>query len=235
MNSHIKYNLKETLDSISTECINSNREIGEVKLLAVSKTFPIEDVKTAYECGQLMFGENKVQELEKKVPNLPNNIEWHLIGHLQSNKVAKAVELADYIHAVDSIKLIKRIDKLSEEARKSPKFMLEVNISGEESKFGVTIPHLSQCAEAAGLCKHAKFVGLMTMAPFDADEKVLTDIFSTLRKLRGQLQSELNLQLPELSMGMSSDFNIAIKEGATMVRIGTSIFGKRSYSEPHNP
>lgn len=235
MNSHIQYNLKDTLDSISSACAEANRPIEEVKLLAVSKTFPIEDVQTAYDCGQLMFGENKVQELEKKVPNLPKDIEWHLIGHLQSNKVAKAIELSDYIHAVDSIKLIQKIDRLSGELGKKPNFMLEVNISGEDSKYGITVPQLKECAEAAVQCKNAEFVGLMTMAPFDADEKELTHIFSSLRKLRDQLQSELNILLPELSMGMSSDYNIAIKAGATIVRIGTSVFGKRSYSEPHNP
>ena len=231
MLSYIENNLKTVLNDISTATISSSRNPNSVKLLAVSKTFPEEAVLQAYKCGQRSFGENKIQELETKVPSLPNDIEWHLIGHLQSNKVAKAVELVDYIHSVDSKKLIQRIDRIAGEKKRKIKILLEVNVSGEESKFGLTLDKLENCAKIASECKNIEFVGLMTMAPFDADDNVLSKIFSALRSERDRLEKALKIKLSELSMGMSSDYRIAIKEGATIVRIGTSIFGKRDYSK----
>jgi PLP dependent protein len=230
MVSHIKHNLNTVLSNIASAVSESSREAGSVKLLAVSKTFPSEAVLEAYKCGQRLFGENRMQELEAKVSNLPNDIEWHLIGHLQSNKVSKAVELADYIHSVDSQKLIRRIDRIAKEKGRMPKIFLEVNISGEESKFGLIPDQIGECARVAAECKNLEFVGLMTMAPYDADESVLERIFASLCQIRDELQRSLNIILPELSMGMSSDYKIAIAEGATIVRIGTSIFGKREYS-----
>ncbi len=229
MLSYIKHNLNMVLDDISSAEIESSRVPGSVKLLAVSKTFPTEVVLEAYKCGQRLFGENRIHELEVKVSSLPNDIEWHFIGNLQSNKVNKAVELATCIHSVDSKKLLKRIDRIAEEKGKIPKILLEVNISGEKSKSGLTLDQIEECARTASECKNLEFVGLMTMAPFDADEGVLKKIFGLLRQTRDELKQKLNIALPELSMGMSSDYRIAIAEGATIVRIGTSIFGKRDY------
>ena len=228
MSLSIKDNLDDVLSNIASAVSNASRVPGSVKLLAVSKTYPGDAILEAYKCNQRLFGENKIQELEVKVPSLPSDIEWHLIGHLQSNKVTKAVELADYIHAVDSSKLVGRIDRIACEKGRKPKILLEVNVSGEESKFGLTPENVEACAKIASECENIKLVGLMTMAPFGADDAELRKIFSSLRKLRDELQSKLGVILPELSMGMSSDYKIAIEEGATIVRIGTSIFGKRN-------
>ena len=228
---YLKEQLEEVKSRIAEQEVLSGREAGSVKLLAVSKTFPADDIAEVYNAGQRRFGENKVQELELKKPALPDDIEWHLIGHLQSNKVVKAVALADYIHSVDSVKLLKRIDRLAGEQGRCPKILLEVNVSGEESKFGILPSELHEVAELALSCENVQFVGLMTMAPFGADEEILRTVFAGLRKLRDSIETEFNCSLPELSMGMSGDYKTAIAEGATFVRIGTAIFGKRDYSK----
>jgi pyridoxal phosphate enzyme (YggS family) len=152
-----------------------------------------------------------------------------MIGHLQSNKAAKAVELADYIHSVDTVKLLNRLDRFAGELNKSPKLLLEVNVSGEASKFGVEDREIMKLANAAAACENACVVGLMTMAPFGVSESELRAVFSGLRKLRDRLENETGMKLPELSMGMSGDFEAAIKEGATFVRVGSAIFGQRNY------
>ncbi len=222
----------ENLNEIRTEIANAARKAGRapesVRLLAVSKTFPAEDVKSAYDAGQRMFGENRVQELEVKAPVLPQDIEWHLIGHLQSNKAAKAVEHASWIHSVDSVKLLSLIEKAAEKRNKTMNILLEVNISGEESKFGLRDDtEILEIAKAAQEMPYIRLRGLMTMAEIDADEKRLHETFAGLRAMRDRLEKELHITLPELSMGMSSDFPEAIAEGATIVRIGTAIFGRR--------
>jgi pyridoxal phosphate enzyme (YggS family) len=228
---YVKEQLKAVIDRISDFEKAANRKPGEVRLIAVSKTFPAAAVQAALEAGQLRFGENKVQELEEKAPVLPPDIEWHLIGHLQSNKALKAVTLASCIHSVDSIKLLNRLDRLAAENNKKPGILLEINVSCEESKFGITdekeVMLLAQEAVKAG---NLSFKGLMTMAPFDADEHTLRSVFSGLRNLRDRIEKEFGVKLPELSMGMSSDYEAAIKEGATLVRIGTAIFGRRTYA-----
>lgn len=226
----MKY-IQEKLTEVRERIVVSAQKAGckpqSVKLIAVSKTFPAEAVQSAYDAGQRLFGENKVQDLALKNAALPKDIEWHMIGHLQSNKAKLAVENADYIHAVDSVKLLKRIDRLAGELERSPKILLEINISGEESKFGADAELVRELAQAATKCDNITVAGLMTMAPFGVSEDELRLVFSSLRKLRDDLQTEFGLALPELSMGMSSDFEIAIEEGATMVRVGTSIFGNR--------
>lgn len=227
MANHIKENLEYIREEIARAERAANIPLGTVKLLAVSKTFPVEDILMAYNCGQRMFGENRVQELEEKVSKLPKDIEWHLIGHLQSNKVAKAVELADYVHSVDSEKLLVKIDRIAKGKNKKPKILLELNISGEESKFGLHSSNIESCVAAALKCKNLELVGLMTMAPYQANDSELNRIFSTLRTERNRLEQKFGTKLPELSMGMSSDFKIAIANGSTIVRIGTLIFGDR--------
>jgi pyridoxal phosphate enzyme (YggS family) len=176
-----------------------------------------------------MFGENRVQELAEKVPLLPHDIEWHLIGHLQGNKVSKAVELAHLIHSVDSEKLLRRINRIAGDADKKQKILLEINISGEESKFGETADAdaVASLVSLAVASKNIELMGFMTMAPFGADENELRRVFSSLRELRDDMEKEFDVSLPELSMGMSSDYEYAIAEGATIIRVGTSIFGKR--------
>ena len=226
---YIKTQLREVRERLNHAARTAGREPSEIKLIAVSKTFPQEAIEEAYGDEQRLFGENRVQELEIKVPALAEDIEWHLIGHLQSNKVVKAVVLADYIHAVDSEKLIRRIDRLAGEAGTKPKILLEINISGEETKFGVkSETETLTLAQVATSCKNVDFVGLMTMAPYGSTEEELHNVFGGLRKLRDKIETELDIVLPELSMGMSGDFEIAIQEGATFIRVGTAIFGKRN-------
>jgi pyridoxal phosphate enzyme (YggS family) len=228
MNNYLIEQLAAVRNEISQAAIDAGRTPESVKLVAVSKTFPAADIVTAYSAGQRLFGENRVQELEEKNSELADDIEWHLIGHLQSNKVTKAVACADYIHAVDSAKLLARIDRLAGELKRRPKILLEINISGEQSKFGATETDALALATVALQCTNLDFVGLMTMAPYGADEQELHHIFGSLRRLRNNIATHFSIDLPELSMGMSADYKIAIAEGATLVRVGSAIFGKRT-------
>lgn len=224
--------LANVLNAVNETAAAAGREPGEVRLLAVSKTFPASDVLEAYHAGQREFGENRVQELEQKVPALPRDIVWHLIGHLQSNKAAKAAELADWVHSVDSVKLVNKLSDAAQKAGKTLKILLEVNVSGEESKYGIrTKEELFQVAEAAASAPAIEWKGLMTMAPADAKGEELNAVFSGLRQMRDELEQKYSVKLPELSMGMSGDYPAAIAEGATIVRIGTAIFGGRDYSK----
>lgn len=229
MYDYIEKQLEDLRNSISYFAEKYGRDKDSVSLLAVSKTFPAEAIEPAYRSGQLMFGENRVQELAEKVPLLPHDIEWHLIGHLQGNKVSKAVELAHLIHSVDSEKLLRRINRIAGDADKKQKILLEINISGEESKFGETADAdaVASLVSLAVASQNIELMGFMTMAPFGADENELRRVFSSLRELRDDMEKEFDVSLPELSMGMSSDYEYAIAEGATIIRVGTSIFGKR--------
>ena len=222
--------LAEVRANIADAAKTAGRDAGSVRLLAVSKTFPAADVLEALAAGQFEFGENRVQELETKVPVCGPETVWHLIGHLQSNKAEKAVGLAEYIHSIDSVKLLDRINAAAEKRGKRQKLLLEVNGSGEESKFGLSdYDALRKTAEHALGLANVQLLGLMTMAPLDADDAVLHATFSGLREFRDRLEREFSVRLPELSMGMSHDYSVAIAEGATIVRIGTAIFGGRNY------
>jgi len=222
----IKENIESVRASIADCEAAAGRTPGSVRLLAVSKTFPAADIAEAMKTGQIMFGENRVQELAEKVPVLSENIEWHLIGHLQSNKAAKAAELAAWVHSVDSAKLLKKLNEAAE--GKTLNVLLEVNWTGEESKSGIRGREaVFELAEIVLGCKNLKLQGLMTMAEAGADEKRLHETFAGVRGLRDSLQAEYAIALPELSMGMSGDYRIAIAEGATIVRVGTAIFGRR--------
>lgn len=223
----IASNLAAVRERIAAAEAKAGRTAGSVRLLAVSKTFPAEDVRAAFDAGQSMFGENRVQELIAKVPALPPEIEWHLIGQLQTNKVAKAVEFADWIHSVDSERLARRIASVAAASRRAPRILLEVN-SGEDAKSGFRdMDELKRTLEFALGEPALQIRGLMTMAAFGAPEAELRRTFARLRDLRDSLQKEFGTSLPELSMGMSADFEPAILEGATIVRIGTAIFGGR--------
>jgi hypothetical protein len=224
----IKENLETVKGRVARAALDAGRKPEEVKLLAVSKTFPAADVLEAFQAGQLAFGENRVQELETKVPELPKEIQWHLIGHLQSNKAAKAIALASWIHSVDTAKLLEKLERLAEEAGAEPSILLELNVSGEESKAGTRdADEAMRLAETAMKCRALRLKGLMTMAPLDADEALRRRVFASLRQMRERMERELGATLPELSMGMSQDFVEAVKEGSTMVRVGTAIFGAR--------
>ncbi len=218
-------------ESVRRAAEEAGRDPAGVRLLAVSKTFPAADIQQVYEgTGQLAFGENRVQELKEKAPVLPKEIQWHLIGHLQQNKVRAALEHAQWIHGIDTPRLFLRIQEVASEMRVAPKLLLEVNVSGEESKFGFTpqvVREFAHTLAARGTALQAPLVGLMTMAPLGADDDCLTRTFAGLRGLRDEIQDILGTPLPELSMGMSGDYPAAIREGATIVRIGTAIFGHR--------
>jgi len=218
--------LQNDLSAVLQKC---SRPANAVKILAVSKTFPVEAIREAYSCGVRMFGENKIQELAVKVAQLPDDIEWHFIGHLQSNKAAKAVELADWIHSVDSLKLLNKLDRCAGEQQKRLNILLEVN-SGEEAKSGVSYDELPELARAAAAAENLDFRGLMTMAPLCDDPAVWQKSFEKLASARDELEKSLQITLPELSMGMTGDFKEAIAAGSTIVRIGSRLFGKRCYS-----
>ena len=225
--------IREQLSGIKSKIAelekSSGRAPGSVKLIAVSKTFSADCVRAAYDAGQRVFGENRVQELEEKSPRLPDDIEWHVIGHLQSNKALKAVTLASYIHSIDSVKLLQRLDRLAAENKKRPGILLEINVSGEASKFGIAdMTQAMLLGEEALKCANLDFRGLMTMAPLEASGDEIRSVFSSLRELRDRMEAQFGVKIPELSMGMSSDYEAAIREGATFVRIGTAIFGRRA-------
>ncbi len=227
--SQLLENFHSVQQSVAQAAIDAGRNPAEVRLLAVSKTFPAEDIQQVFQDGQRCFGENRVQELTEKAKVLDKSIEWHLIGHLQQNKVRAALEFSNWIHAVDTPELYRRIQNIAGELDVHPKLLLEINISGEESKFGFTPEAAVEFAKTLTQEGPAPLVGLMTMAPFEASPEELHKIFGGLRALRDQMQEIRGIPMPELSMGMSGDYPIAIQEGATIVRIGTAIFGHRTY------
>jgi len=216
--------VRELIDAAARE---AHRDPAEVRLLAVSKTFPAEAIRELYDAGVRTFGESRIPELEAKAAALPDDIEWHFIGRLQSNKARKAVRLAKMIHSVDSPELLDRLDRVAGEEGVRPQVLLEVNVSGEGTKAGVSAAELEPFARRAAACEHLDFRGFMTMAPFDADPVRIAAIFEMLQLLRNELEQKLGRKLPELSMGMSGDFEIAARHGSTIVRVGTRIFGVR--------
>jgi len=207
----------------------AGRDPTTVRLVAVSKTVDSAQVLKAYAAGQRDFAENLVPELMRKAQGLPLDCTWHLIGHLQRNKARQAVQGAAWIHSVDSVGLLERLERLADEEHRRPTVLLQVNLSGEATKSGVTSEGAAALLRGALQCPHLSCRGLMTMAPYGASEAELRTVFGGLRRLRDRLQEESGTALPELSMGMSGDFRVAISEGATLVRIGTAIFGARSY------
>ncbi|NOY82194.1 MAG: YggS family pyridoxal phosphate-dependent enzyme [Kiritimatiellaeota bacterium] len=227
MSVDIAGNLAAVRSRLEAAAVAAGRAPGTVKLVAVSKTVSADTVLAAYESGQRCFGENRAQELTRKAPELPGNIEWHFIGRLQRNKVRTVVRSAAWIHSVDSPALLRRVDRIAGEEERRPNVLFEVNISGESSKGGAPPEDLPPLAEATYGCGNVDCRGLMTIAPFGADEAELHRVFAALRELRDRLSADFDIPLPELSMGMSGDFPIAVAEGATMVRIGTAIFGAR--------
>ena len=209
----------------------SGRTAGDVKLVAVSKTHPSEVIRDAITAGVTAFGENKVQEAESKIFEIGRAAaEWHLIGHLQSNKVRKAVQLFDVIHSVDSVELAERLERIClEEGREKLSVLVQVDLAGEAAKSGVSVHDLQALVEFLKNCERLKFDGLMILPPFFDDPDESRPFFQHLRKIRDELNSQDAFANGEgeLSMGMSNDFQEAIEEGATIVRVGTAIFGER--------
>jgi len=225
----IAENLKILRNRIDQICDKINRDPKSVKLIAVSKSFGVEEIRLAMQAGQTEFGENKAQELVSKFDSIGNQVSWHFIGHLQKNKVKLAVTTADYIHSVDSLLLAEEIQKHAEKLGKTRNILIQAKTSQEETKSGVTekeeIKKIAKyCTQAANL----NLIGLMTIAPLTEDKNLIRKSFSYLRKLKEELNAE-DYNLKELSMGMTNDYEIAIEEGATMLRIGSAIFGERIY------
>lgn len=225
----IAENLQEIRARIAAAEEAARREPGSVRLLAVSKTFPAADVAEAAGAGQTLFGENKVQEGLEKAPVLPEALEWHLIGPLQRNKVRKALTVFSWVHSVDSLRLARYMDGIAGELGKRPVVLFEVHLGGEESKFGFEPEELVRDWAEIVQCRHLEPRGLMCIPPPVDDPEQARPFFARLRELRDRLRELGPYELPELSMGMSHDFEAAIAEGSTMVRVGTAIFGGRSY------
>lgn len=210
---------------ISTACAEAGRDPGSVELLAVSKTFPAAAVHEAYDAGQRAFGESRQQEAAPKIDALPADILWHFIGGLQRNKVRKVLGGFPVVHSVDSLRLAESIDRVAGEEGKRPGVYLEVNVAGEASKGGFSPGELLAAAESLPAMKHVEVLGLMAIPPEEGARRW----FAATRELRDSLEVRSGLTLPGLSMGMSGDFEDAVKEGSTIVRVGSALFGNRDY------
>lgn len=227
MQAAISENLAQVLSTISDSARQAGRSPESVRLIAVSKTHPVEVIQEAVDAGQSIFGENRVQEAQPKIAALPAKLHWHLIGHLQSNKVRLALPLFELIHGVDSLDLLAHIDRVAGDLGLFPRVLLQVNVAGEASKFGFAPGKLLEAVEEIVKFDRVQIEGLMTIPPLAPAAEHSRRYFVALRELRDKLASECRFPLPELSMGMSNDFRVAIEEGATMVRVGTAIFGER--------
>ena len=223
----IAENLNSIQLRIAAACARAGRDTASVRLLAVSKTHPPESIRALVECGQLLFGENKIQEAKAKIPLCPGKARWQFIGHLQSNKVRDAVELFEMIQGVDSLSIAKEISKRAEQAAKTMPILLEVNVAGEASKFGYAPERLLAELNALNALPRIEIHGLMAIPPYAPVAEKARPYFKRLRELQGDCEQVLGAPLLELSMGMSGDFEVAIEEGATLVRVGTALFGER--------
>ena len=225
--------LSEVRGRIDAACARAGRSPDEVEIVAVTKTHGAEVVKEAWDAGLRIVGENKVQEAAWKKPASVSGPMWHLIGHLQSNKVRHALELFDFIHSVDSGKLADRVNFIADEMGVQPHVLLEVNVSGEKSKSGMRPEDVKPVLRhIAAECPRITVEGLMTMAPFSENPEDARPYFRRLRELRDAVQDSLGVGLPRLSMGMSGDYEVAVEEGATWVRLGTVLFGERPKAKP---
>jgi PLP dependent protein len=228
----IAENLTRIREKIALRCDNSGRNADEIKLIAVTKYFGTDIIEEAISAGITDFGENKAQELNLKYEKLGNKVTWHFIGTLQKNKVKYAVKAAELIHSVDSIELADEIDARAGKLSKIQKILLEVNTSSEESKSGlITEDDVFRLADHCNKKNNLELIGLMTMAPFTDDEHVIRSSFSSLRSLKEKLIKNGFTKITELSMGMTNDYELAVDEGATLLRIGSAIFGERDYSK----
>ena len=227
----LKENLEYVESQIREACERSGRAREEVTLIAVSKTKPVSVLKEAYDLGVRVFGENKVQELADKYEELPKDIRWHMIGHLQRNKVKYIIDKVELIHSVDSLRLAETIEKEAAKHNITANILIEVNVAKEESKFGLMPEELDEFVSEVAKFPHIQVQGLMTIAPFVDDPEENRGIFQRLRKLSVDIAAKNvdNITMCILSMGMTNDYTVAVEEGAAMVRVGTGIFGARDY------
>ena len=229
----IRENIEHVENTIDEACRQSGRNRSEVTLIAVSKTKPVEMLKEAYETGCRDFGENKVQELVDKYEVLPKDIRWHMIGHLQRNKVKYIVDKVYLIHSVDSLRLAEEISKEAAKKNVDVNILVEVNVAGEETKFGTGCEEAKQLVRDIAQLPHVHIQGLMTIAPYVQNPEENRPVFRQLKKLSVDIAAKNinNVTMSVLSMGMTGDYQVAVQEGATMVRVGTGIFGERDYSK----
>jgi PLP dependent protein len=226
--SSIADNLERVREHIAEAATKSRRSVDDIDLVAISKTHEAEKVREAIEAGQSLFGESRVQEARVKIPELPSNLRWHFVGHLQKNKIRHALPLFELIHSVDSLALAQEINRIAEEEGLHPRVLLEVNVGGEGSKFGFAPDKLRAGIESLLELPRLSILGLMTIPPIAEETEASRKYFVELRELRDRLQTEFKVDLAQLSMGMTQDYVVAVEEGATLVRVGTAIFGERS-------
>ena len=227
----IRENMEAVNKRIEKACLTAGRNREAVTLIAVSKTKPVELLREAYDAGARDFGENKVQELQDKIPQLPGDIRWHMIGHLQRNKVKYIVDKVYMIHSVDSLRLAEEISREAVKKEVTVKILLEVNVAEEESKFGTTTEETASLAEQVAVLPGIQIMGLMTIAPYTENPEENRKYFKKLKQLSVDIEGKNidNVNMNVLSMGMTGDFEAAVEEGATYVRVGTGIFGERDY------
>jgi PLP dependent protein len=221
-------NVENVRERIAQAVTNAGRRAGDIELVAITKTHPAEKVREAIEAGQTLFGESRVQEARAKIPELPSNVRWHFVGHLQKNKIRHALPLFELFHSVDSLALAQEMNRIAADEGMHPRVLLEVNVAGEGSKFGFLPDKLREQMEQLLALQRLSILGLMTIPPLADKVEPSRRYFIQLRELRDRLQMEFHVDLPQLSMGMTQDFPIAVEEGATLVRVGTAIFGERS-------
>ena len=228
----LKENYRNVQENIQRACEKVNRSVDEVTLISVSKTKPLSMLQEAYDCGAREYGENKVQEMTEKEGQLPKDIHWHMIGHLQTNKVKYIAPYVHLIHSVDSLKLAQEINRQGEKCNRSIPILIEVNIAEEESKFGIKKDETISLVREISKLPHVAIKGLMTIAPFVDDPEDNRVYFRGIKELSVDIANENidNVCMDILSMGMTGDYMVAIEEGATMVRVGTGIFGERNYN-----
>ena len=227
----VRENLIAVEEKIRDACARAGRNREDVTLICVTKTKPVEMLEEAYAAGQRNFGENKVQEICLKAPQLPEDIRWHMIGHLQRNKVKQVMDKAVMIHSVDNLRLAETISREAVKRNMVMPILIEVNAAGEESKFGIALEETEQLVRQAAALPGLQIAGLMTIAPFTEDPESNRLYFRQLRELSVDIKSKCidNVTMDHLSMGMTGDYQVAIEEGATLIRVGTGIFGERNY------
>jgi pyridoxal phosphate enzyme (YggS family) len=221
-------NLERVRETIAAAAAKVGRSANEIELVAISKTHDAAKVREAIDAGQNLFGESRVQEARVKIPELPSSIRWHFVGHLQKNKIRHALPVFELIHSVDSLALAQDMNRIAEEDGLHPRVLLEVNVAGEGSKFGFKPVTLRAEMESLLALSRLSILGLMSIPPIAQDAEASRKFFVQLRELRDRLQSEFHVDLAQLSMGMTQDYAVAVEEGATLVRVGTAIFGERS-------
>src|SRR6266480_2914462 len=226
--SSVAENLERVREQVAEAAAKVGRAVDEIQLIAISKTHDAEKVRAAYGAGQTLFGESRVQEARAKIPELPSNIRWHFVGHLQKNKIRHALPLFEIIHSIDSLALAQDINRIAQEEGLHPRVLLEVNVAGEGSKFGFAPDKLREQMQELLALARLSIEGLMCIPPLGVESEDSRKFFVQVRELRDSLEKEFSVKLPQLSMGMTQDFVIGIDEDATLVRVGTAIFGERS-------